>query len=40
MTDIVFATANRNKLVEAARVLGEGFNVIIPADLGFTNDVP
>ncbi len=44
MTDnkktLVFATANRNKLIEAAGVLGEGFNLELPADLGYTDDVP
>lgn len=37
---LVFATANRNKLIEAAGVLGEGFPLELPADLGYTNDVP
>lgn len=37
---LVFATANRNKLIEAAGVLGEGFALELPADLGYTNDVP
>ena len=37
---LVFATANRNKLIEAAGVLGEGFRIELPADLGYTNDVP
>jgi XTP/dITP diphosphohydrolase len=37
---LVFATANRNKLIEAAGVLGEGFDLELPADLGYTNDVP
>ena len=44
MTDnkktLVFATANRNKLIEAAGVLGKGFALELPADLGYTNDVP
>ena len=37
---LVFATANRNKLIEAAGVLGESFSIVLPADLGYTNDVP
>ena len=37
---LVFATANRNKLIEASRVLGEGFVLKLPAELGYTNDVP
>ena len=44
MTDnkktLVFATANRNKLIEAAGVLGKGFALELPADWGYTNDVP
>ena len=38
--EIIFATANRNKLIEAQKVLGDNFKLIIPADLGYTNDVP
>ena len=37
---LVFATANRNKLIEAAGGLGEDFSIVLPADLGYTNDVP
>ena len=37
---LVFATANRNKLIEAAGVLGKDFPLVLPADLGYTNDVP
>jgi len=37
---LIFATANRNKLVEAAGVLGDGFRLMLPAELGYTNDVP
>ncbi len=37
---LVFATANRNKLIEAAGVLGKDFTLELPADLGYTNDVP
>lgn len=37
---LVFATANRNKLIEAAGVLGEGFDIVLPAELGYTDDVP
>ena len=37
---IVFATGNRGKLREAAEILGEGFEIITPADLGVTEDIP
>ena len=37
---IIFATANRGKLREAAEVLGPGFEVVSPADLGITEDIP
>ena len=33
---IIFATGNRNKLREAAEVLGPGFELVTPADLGIT----
>ena len=38
--DIIFASANRNKLVEARKIFGEGYNIILPEDLGFTEDIP
>ncbi len=37
---IIFATGNRNKLREAAEVLGPGFELVTPADLGITEDIP
>lgn len=37
---IVFATSNRGKLQEAADILGEGFELLTPADLGITEDIP
>ncbi len=37
---IIFATANRGKLREAAEVLGPGFEVVSPLDLGITEDIP
>ncbi len=40
MKDIVFASANRNKLAEVRKILGPQFNVMLPADLGFTGDIP
>ena len=39
MKRIVFATANRGKLREAAEILGPGFEVLLPADLGIDGDV-
>lgn len=37
---IVFATGNKGKLREASEILGEGFELITPADLGLTEDIP
>jgi len=37
---IVFATGNRGKLREASEILGEGFELVTPADLGVTEDIP
>ena len=39
MKRIVFATANKGKLREAAEILGPGFEVLSPADLGIDGDV-
>lgn len=36
---IVFATANAGKLREARGILGEGFEVVSPADLGHPEDI-
>ena len=36
---LVFATGNKGKLREAAEILGEGFELVTPADLGITDDV-
>lgn len=40
MTKIVFATGNRGKLREASEILGDGFEILTPADLGITEDIP
>lgn len=40
MTKIVFATGNRGKLREASEILGEGFELVTPADFGITEDIP
>ena len=37
---IVFATGNRGKLREAAEILGEGFELVTPAEVGITEDIP
>lgn len=37
---IVFATSNRGKLREASEILGEGYELVCPADLGITEDIP
>ena len=37
---IVFATGNKGKLREAAEILGEGFELVTPADYGIFEDIP
>ncbi|MDR0907598.1 MAG: RdgB/HAM1 family non-canonical purine NTP pyrophosphatase [Rikenellaceae bacterium] len=37
---IVFATANHHKLDEVSAILGAGFELVTPAELGITEDVP
>ena len=37
---IVFATGNRGKLAEAAEILGPGYELLTPRDLGLTEDIP
>lgn len=37
---IIFATGNRNKLKEANQILGSSFELITPADIGITEDIP
>ena len=36
---IIFATGNKGKLREAAEILGDGFTLLSPADMGITEDV-
>lgn len=36
---IIFATGNKGKLREAAEILGDGFTLMSPADMGITEDV-
>ena len=38
--NIVFATNNRHKLEEVQAVLGEGFRLTTPGELGITEDIP
>ncbi len=37
---IVFATNNKGKLREAQEILGKGFELITPSDLGIKEDIP
>ena len=37
---LLFATANRHKAEEVRALLGDAFTVLIPADLGYTEDIP
>ena len=37
---IVFATGNRGKLREAAEILGKGFQLVTPAEVGLEEDLP
>lgn len=37
---IIFATGNKGKLREAAEILGEGYELVTPADMGITEDIP
>ena len=38
--EIIFATGNRHKVVEAQKALGDSFALIMPKDLGLTEDIP
>ena len=38
--EILFATANHNKVVEIAGKLGDDFKIITPAELGYGEDIP
>ena len=39
-TEILFATANHNKVIEIAGKLGKGYHIITPAELGYDGDIP
>ena len=38
--NIIFATANKGNLREAAEILGEGWTLLTPADMGILEDIP
>ena len=38
--EIIFATGNRHKVVEAQKALGDSFALIMPKELGLTEDIP
>lgn len=40
MMKLVFATGNSGKLREASEILGEGFELVTPAQVGITEDIP
>ena len=37
---IIFASANPGKIREASEILGEGYEIVTPADAGITEDIP
>ena len=37
---LVFTTGNKGKLAEAAEILGPGFEICCPADMGITEEIP
>ena len=40
MMKLIFATGNRGKLREAAEILGEGFQLVTPEEVGIAEDIP
>lgn len=38
--EMIFATQNRNKVKEAQAYLGDGFKLILPSDLGISEEIP
>lgn len=38
--EIVFASGNLHKVEEARKILGEGFRIVTPAQLGFAGEIP
>lgn len=37
---MIFATGNKGKLREAAEILGEGYELVTPAQMGITEEIP
>lgn len=37
---IIFATGNMGKLAEASEILGQGFELVTPAQMGITEEIP
>jgi len=40
VTEIVFASGNLHKVEEAQKIIGEGYKIVTPAQLGFEGDIP
>lgn len=38
--ELIFATANKHKLSEAHAILGNGFSLVVPSQLGLTGEIP
>ena len=38
--ELIFATANKHKLSEAQAILGKGFSLVVPSQLGLTGEIP
>ena len=38
--ELIFATANKHKLSEAQAILGTGFSLVVPSQLGLTEEIP
>ncbi len=38
--EIIFATGNQHKMIEAQKALGDSFALIMPKELGLTEDIP
>ncbi|HNW49225.1 MAG: RdgB/HAM1 family non-canonical purine NTP pyrophosphatase [Bacteroidales bacterium] len=38
--ELIFATANKHKLSEAQAILGNGFSLVVPYQLGLTEEIP
>ena len=38
--DLIFASNNPHKQIEAQEILGPGFHILTPASLGFAGDLP